>query len=396
MTLTPAMQQYYDIKAQYQDAILFFRMWDFYEMFENDAEIAHKILGIALTTRNKNAENPILLAGIPYHAKEKYLPLFVEAGYKVAIAEQVSDPKLKGIVQREVVRVVTPSTLSLEGEEYERPGNAPTLLSLVSSGTNYALSCLDIGKNDWYTSEFTNLDACKSEIYKIFPSEVILEKHLFWESELQDILSKKFWLNIYYFDLKVHPKEYLCKHFHTKNLAWYGIENMELAQRSCALLLEYLKAHQKSDFHFLEKLRFESHAWFLELDESTIRSLDLVYNFSTKSKTIGTLFWALDATQTPMGKRYLQEQILHPLQDRQEIQRRQNFIQAFKADTILLERVRKQLWVICDLEALLARLSLQRITPRDMIQLKKALLSVKEVQKLLQEHENPIFHTLFL
>lgn len=111
MNVTPAMMQYYDLKKEYEDAILFFRMGDFYEMFETDAEIAHSILGIALTSRNKNAENPIALAGIPYHAKEKYLSQFIDAGYKVAIAEQVSDPKLKGIVKREVVRVVTPATL---------------------------------------------------------------------------------------------------------------------------------------------------------------------------------------------------------------------------------------------------------------------------------------------
>jgi DNA mismatch repair protein MutS len=114
MTITPAMQQYYDMKSHYSDAILFFRMGDFYEMFEDDAQIAHKILGIALTSRNKNAENPVLLAGIPFHAKEKYLPLLVQAGYKVAIAEQTSSAQAKGIVERQVVRVVTPATIGLE------------------------------------------------------------------------------------------------------------------------------------------------------------------------------------------------------------------------------------------------------------------------------------------
>jgi len=131
MKLTPAMQQYYDIKNQYKDAILFFRMGDFYEMFAEDANIAHRVLGIAVTSRNKNAAEPIPLAWIPYHAKEKYLPLLVWAGYKVAIAEQVSHPKLKWIVKREVVRVVTPATLDLEWDWYGKPESSSYLVSVV-------------------------------------------------------------------------------------------------------------------------------------------------------------------------------------------------------------------------------------------------------------------------
>ena len=146
-SLTPAMQQYYDIKKDYQDSILFFRMGDFYEMFESDAQIAHKILGITLTSRNKNAKNPILLAGIPYHAKEKYLPLLIKAGYKVAIAEQVSDPKLKGIVKREVTRVVTPATLSLENEGYENIEQSSVVIALVQNGSEYGFSSMNLSNH---------------------------------------------------------------------------------------------------------------------------------------------------------------------------------------------------------------------------------------------------------
>jgi len=128
---TPAMQQYHDIKKEYPDSIIFFRMGDFYEMFGEDAHIAHKVLGINITSRNKNASNPEALAGIPYHAKDKYLPSLIEAGYKVAIVEQVSDPKLKGIVKREVVRVVTPATLSLEGDTYDQYADRSLLLALT-------------------------------------------------------------------------------------------------------------------------------------------------------------------------------------------------------------------------------------------------------------------------
>lgn len=178
LNITPAMQQYYDIKHQYADAILFFRMGDFYEMFEEDAKIAHKILGITLTSRNKNAENPVLLAGIPYHAKEKYLPLLVEAGYKVAIAEQVSDPKLKGIVQREVVRVITPATISLEGESYENKEKSSIIVSLVTDGVFYGMSMINFSNHHFECCEFENFEACAGELYKLAPSEIVLEKHL--------------------------------------------------------------------------------------------------------------------------------------------------------------------------------------------------------------------------
>jgi len=143
MEHTPAMQQYYTLKEQYQDSILFFRMGDFYEMFDEDAQIAHRVLGIAITTRNKNATSPTPLAGIPYHAKEKYLRLLIDAGYKVAIAEQISDPNLKGIVQREVVRIVTPATITLESESYDND-ETQTILSIVSSDGYYGLAVCDI------------------------------------------------------------------------------------------------------------------------------------------------------------------------------------------------------------------------------------------------------------
>jgi DNA mismatch repair protein MutS len=153
-TLTPAMQQYYEIKKDYGDAILFFRMGDFYEMFEEDAKIAHKVLGITLTSRNKNAQNPILLAGIPYHAKEKYLPTLIKAGYKVAIAEQVSDPKLKGIVKREVVRVVTPATLSLENEGYDSQESNSQIVAVIQNEKSYGFASLNLSNHIFECCEF--------------------------------------------------------------------------------------------------------------------------------------------------------------------------------------------------------------------------------------------------
>jgi len=186
--LTPAMIQFYELKAQNPDAILWFRMGDFYEMFDDDAHIAHRVLGINVTTRNKNADNPQPLAWIPYHAKDKYLPGLVNAGYKVAIAEQVSDPKAKWIVNREVVRIVTPATINLEWESYVNSENSVNyILGIVEENWKYAISILDPSSWDWKTWELENFSKLSWEIYKISPKEVILEKKLFWNKELKDI-----------------------------------------------------------------------------------------------------------------------------------------------------------------------------------------------------------------
>lgn len=388
MNITPAMQQYYNLKKQYEDCILFFRMGDFYEMFEDDAKIAHKVLWIALTTRNKNAENPILLAGIPFHAKEKYLPLLISAGYKIALAEQVSDPKLKGIVKREVVRVITPATLSLE-EEWYNSDISSTLICLVQDEDSFGMSILDIASHQWKCSEFESFDACMSELYKLSPSEVILEKQLFWESQIQEILGKKYSLNIYYYDFKEKPYQYLKSRFGTKNLEWYGLEDKKLAQKASATLLKYIMENQKSELWFIQNLRYESYGKYMRLDESTIRSLDLIYNVAIASKNEGTLFWTLNKTKTAMGKRYLREQILQPLQDVKEIKKRQEFIEIFKSNTIFLDKIRSELNYIADLDAILSRLSIGRAGPRDLLSLKKSLISVKNVIELIESSENP-------
>lgn len=382
------MQQYYDLKKQYEDCILFFRMGDFYEMFEDDAKIAHKVLWIALTTRNKNAENPILLAGIPFHAKEKYLPLLISAGYKIALAEQVSDPKLKGIVKREVVRVITPATLSLE-EEWYNSDISSTLICLVQDEDSHGMSILDIASHQWKCSEFENFDACMSELYKLAPSEVILEKQLFWESQIQEVLGKKYSLNIYYYDFKEKPYEYLKSRFGTKNLEWYGLEDKKMAQKASATLLQYIIENQKSELWFIQNLRYESYGKYMGLDESTIRSLDLVYNVAIASKNQGTLFGTLNETKTAMGKRYLREQILQPLQDVKEIKKRQEFIEIFKSNTIFLDKIRSELNYIADLDAILSRLSIGRAGPRDLLSLKKSLISVRNVIELIESSENP-------
>lgn len=393
---TPAMKQYYEMKEQYKDCILFFRMWDFYEMFDNDALIAHKILWIAITSRNKNSKTPTPLAWIPYHAKEKYLPILINAWYKVALAEQISDPKLKWIVKREVIRIITPSTIWLEWDIYEWNNINNFIIWIVENNWFYWISQLNIWTNKWSSWEFNNFWCLKNELYKLSPKEVVLEKNLFWNIELKEILEKKFSLNIYFFQIKEKPKEKLTNHFNIKNLEWFWIENKILAQKASSLLLEYLETNQKSKLDFLKNLSYISYDSYMNLDESTINNLDLIYNFATKSSTVWTLFWVLNNTKTSMWTNLLREQIIKPLNNIEEIKKRQNFIEELTKNKILLDKIRKKLEYVSNLNLILNRLTLNRANPRDLLNLKKSLESIVEIFELIQNEWNEKLKKLIL
>lgn len=387
--LTPAMQQFYEIKKEYNDSILFFRMWDFYEMFWSDAEIAHSVLWIAITSRNKNAANPEKLAGFPFHAREKYLPKLLEAWYKVAIAEQVSDPKAKWIVKREVVRVVTPATLDLETEILEGKNfSNNSIVSIFEEKGKYWFSIIDLSTNTWKTWEFNNFETLSKELYKISPKEVVMHKNLFWNTQIKDILTKKYSLNIYFFESLNNSKTYLQEHFKTKNLEGFGIENKILATKAAAMLLEYIESNQKTNLWFLRELSYDSFSSFLELDESTIRNLDLIYNFATRSNKNGTLFWIMDETNTSVWARLLRANILNPLKDEKEIEIRYDIIEEFLKDPVLLSKIEDRLKWVSDIDAILNRISLERVNPRELLNLKKSLESIMDAFELIKSSKN--------
>lgn len=397
MTLTPWMQQYFDLKEQAQDAILFFRLWDFYEMFAEDAHIAHKVLWISITSRNKNAKEPLAMAGIPFHAKAKYLPMLVNAWYKVAIAEQVSDPKLKWIVKREIVRVITPSTLELEGEEFQSSSENPSNIMVAITENNgiFWASFLDISSNKWFCSEFITFDGLKEFLYKISPKEIVLEKKLFWNKELKEVLEMKYALNIYYFEERNNPEIYLKNYFWVKNLDWYGISWFTVAQEAASLLIQYFQSNQNNSWTLFNKISYLSFDSFMNLDESTIHNLDLIYNFSTKSTVQWTLFWVLNKTKTWAGNRYLRQQILRPLQDINEIETRQKYIHEFYKNKLLLDKVRDELTYVSDIDAILNRIALNRANPRDLLNLKRSLESIIKVVELIKNSNSTQLKKLF-
>ena len=387
MTHTPAMQQYYDMKEEYSDAILFFRMWDFYEMFAEDAHIAHKVLWINITSRNKNAEVPVALAWIPYHALDKYLPILVKAWHKVAIAEQISDPTLKGIVKREVVRVVTPATLPLEGEWYENQ-DTNNIACITKLKGVYGLSIVELTTNKWITWSFISIEALATEIYKAYPKEIILSKTMFEDAEIQTFLIKKYEFHVFYFESPKKSREKLLNHFWVKNLHGFWIDNKESCILSSATILEYLTYNQKSQLDHLDCISYSNFDWYMWLDESTLRNLDILYNFSTSSTKQWTLIWIIDKTKTPMGKRELRENVLRPLQEQEAIEKRLEIIECFVSEKVLLDAVQLELSWISDLDAILTRLSLGKSWPRDLLQLKNSLIAVQRVVKIIQESKN--------
>ena len=386
MSITPAMIQYYELKEKYNDSILFFRMGDFYEMFDNDAVIAHKILWINLTSRNKNAVNPIPLAWIPYHTKDKYLPMLVNAWYKVAIAEQISDPELKWIINRKVVRIVTPATLNLEWETYSNNNNNTNyIISICESDWNYWVSFIESSSSNWKVWVLNNIDELSTWIYKISPKEVILEKTLYNNTNIKELLEKKYSLNIYFFETKLNNRENLLNHFQTKNLNWFWIENNNLAIYAANFLLEYLKQNQNSELEYLDKISLETFSNYLELDEATIKNLDLLYNIWTKSGTIWTLFWIIDKTKTSMWKRLLKESIINPLKNKLNIESRLTIIDEFLKNKILLDKTCEKLKWVSDLENILTRLALWRANPRDLLNLKRSLELIIDTMELINK-----------
>ena len=223
----------------------------------------------------------------------------------------------------------------------------------------------------------------------------ILEKSLFQDNELKEILEKKYSLNIYYFEPKENPKKKLLNFFGVQSLDSFWISWKTQCQSAASQLLEYIQSHQKTKLSFITSLSYESFSGYMDLDESTIRSLDLVYNIATNSGKIGTLFGVLDKTKTSMWKRFLREQILHPLQDIKEIRKRQKYIEVFITDKKLLDSVQDKLKYIADMDAILNRIALNRAWIKDMIQLKKSLQSIVEVVEIIKQSWNPLLKNIF-
>ncbi|MGC9060803.1 MAG: DNA mismatch repair protein MutS, partial [Thermoplasmata archaeon] len=383
--LTPIMEQYFRIKEQYKDAILFYRIGDFYETFDEDAKIVSKELEIVLTSRQKDEEgNRIPLAGVPYHAVEQYLAKLVKKGYTVAICEQVEDPKLaKGIVKREVVRVVTPGT-AMEPALLDAKTNN-YLCSIYILANNAAMAFADLSTGEFFVISFEengDYQNIKTEFMRYRPVECIIPEFLRELATEITELKTGAYLKPWKFPDRDEGKKILSTHFESIDL-----DND--AQLICvAALYQYLKETQKSSKLPFSEIRRIKRERFMLLDSTTLRNLEVVRNIRDGTEK-GTVFETMDFTVTAPGSRLLKKFLLNPLLDQKEIEQRLDAVEFFVKNSLARYELRELLKDTQDMERIATRISCNRCTPRDMIALKNTLKVLPGIQKLLGKEQLP-------
>ncbi len=387
--LTPMMQKYMETKEQYKDCILFYRLGDFYEMFFDDALVASKELEITLTGKSCGLKERAPMCGIPYHAVEGYLSKLVSRGYKVAICEQVEDPKLaKGLVKREVIRVVTPGT-NLNVQSLEA-GKNNYLLSIAYTPDGIGISAADVTTGDYYVTEVEDLKKLNDELMKYEPSEIICnEAFLVSGFDVNDLRSR---LHISVNALESHMfdddgcRRILMKHFKVNTLIGLGVEEFPTGLLAAGALLQYLYDTQKTDLeHFTHIYPYLTSKYML-LDSSTRRNLELTETLREKQKR-GSLLWVLDKTKTAMGARLLRNYIEQPLIEKDEMEKRLDAIQELNQDSISRDEIREYLNPIYDLERLLSKVTYKTANPRDLIAFRNSLQMLPPIKTVLSAFE---------
>ncbi|MFH1021687.1 MAG: DNA mismatch repair protein MutS, partial [Pseudomonadota bacterium] len=385
--ITPMMQQYLEIKAQHQDAILFYRLGDFYEMFFDDAVTASKVLGITLTSRNsKDDENRVPLCGIPYHAVSSYLAKMIKAGFKVAICEQVEDPKeAKGVVRREVVRVVTPGLVT-DAQLLDDKDNR-YLAAICHKGKAWGLSLLDLSTGEFLVSQREDLPALLDELGRLAPSEILLPEEIVEASslteELQAYLPQSFLTRRP--AAGFHPetaRQRLLEHFRVANLAGFGCEELKSGIGAAGALLLYLQETQKTALDHIERLTPIEFDHVLLMDDSSRRNLELTQTLSGGARE-GSLLDTLDLCETPMGARLLKKNLLFPLQEVEAIRRRLDTVEQLYLAPRLREELRELLTKVYDLERLNGRVVLGTANARDLTALKCSLAQLPPLTEKL-------------
>ncbi len=388
--LTPMMQQYMDVKEQYKDCILFYRLGDFYEMFFDDALTASKVLEITLTGRDCGQEERAPMCGVPYHACDIYLNKLIENGYKVAICEQVEDPKLaKGIVKREVIRVVTPGTNMSDAILEDSKNNY--LMCIYGHNENYGLSVVDITTGEFFASHVSSCEKLYDEINKYSPSEIVGNDEFLSSSLDFNYMTDRLKISIspipvHYFDKKL-CEDAIMRQFHVSNIEGLGLSDLDDVAISIGSLIQYLHNTQKNALSHINHINLYSVEDFMILDSSTRRNLELTETLRDKQKK-GSLLWVLDKTKTAMGARKLRAMIEQPLISKDEINERLDAIDALNNNVIVRDEIREYLNTIYDLERLMTRISLRTANPRDMIAFKTSIKLLPYIKQLLMDFDN--------
>ena len=395
--LSPMMQHYMETKKQYPDCILFYRLGDFYEMFFEDAKIASKELELTLTGKDCGLEERAPMCGVPYHAVDVYLSRLVQRGYKVAIAEQMEDPRqAKGLVKREVTRIVTPGTI-LDSQALDETKNN-YLMCIVYLAKSFGIAVTDITTGEFLVTELSSIRALLDEIYKYAPAEIICNEAFYMSGvDLEELKGKLRFiissLDNHYFDEDI-CSDTLKRHFHVDRLEGLGLKDYPIGLVAAGAAFCYLLETQKNSLSHITKIVPYRSGKYMIIDTSTRRNLELLETLREKQKR-GSLLWVLDKTRTAMGARMIRSFIEQPLIERSEILRRQDAIEELNGEYITREELIEYLNPIYDLERLIGRISYQSANARDLIAFKNSLEMMPHIRTLLSELHSPLFRELY-
>lgn len=393
---TPMVRQYKKIKHQYPDAILFFRLGDFYEMFYEDAKTASQILGITLTSRSKSEKNPIPLCGVPFHSVEPYLAKLLENGLKVAICEQVEDPKLaKGIVERKVVKVLTPGVI-LDPEQLDLKSNN-YIASVSQSNNKFGLSYSDISTGEFRTCLLESISDLKNELSNINPKEILISEDFIDKNEFISYINSTFNSTVserdsYLWDIN-NARLTLMDYLGVKSLEAFNLENEEAPIKSSGALVQYLLDTQMDDMPPIKPPLFYETKNFLQIDESTKSNLEIINTVRGDTK-FATLLSIIDLTVTAMGGRLLKNWLNYPLVDINKILKRLDRVEELKNDPLLRNNLRASLKDISDIERLISRISTTSCKPRDLGSLRDSIVFIKDIKDKLLEKSSELFKQL--
>lgn len=394
---TPMMQHYLKTHEEYKDCILFYRLGDFYEMFFDDAKVVSKELELTLTGKSCGAEERAPMCGIPYHAAETYLTRLVKKGYKVAICEQVEDPKLaKGMVKREVTRVVTPGT-TLNAQALDETKNN-YIMCIAYIGDHYGISSADITTGDYYVTEVDSERKLLDEVNKYQPTEIICNEAFYISGIDIDDMKNRMGIVIYSLDAWYFSDETaqmtLKDHFKVRDLEGLGIADYDSGVVAAGALLKYLYETQKTTLSNLVAIHPYTTGKFMIIDSSTRRNLELVETLREKQKR-GSLLWVLDKTRTAMGARTLRSFVEQPLIERTEIEERYDAIDEFNTNAITREEIREYLNPVYDLERLITRVTYQTASPRDLIAFCNSIHMLPPIKTLMSDFQSPLLKRLY-
>ncbi len=381
---TPMMKQYNEIKQQHPDAVLLFRVGDFYETFSDDAITASEILGITLTRRANGAAQFVELAGFPHHALDTYLPKLVRAGKRVAICDQLEDPKLtKTIVKRGITELVTPG-VSINDNVLNHKENNFLAAVYSANGKTFGISFLDISTGEFLTTE-GNKDETDKLLSSFSPKEILIERGS------KRKLGEYFGSDYFFFELDDWiftddaARERLLNHFNTKNLKGFGVQHLPLGIIASGAVLHYLDITQHTQISHITSLRQLDESRYVRLDKFTVRSLELISTINEGGKSLLDI---LDKTISPMGSRMLRRWMVFPLKDVRPIEERLDVVENFFRETALKELLEEKLSLIGDLERIISKAAVGRISPREVVQLKVALTAIEPVREAFLSSEN--------